>query len=165
MKKLLLSIVLLMAGLTVSAQTPEELQASLERIAKLEKLQQPNSCGLQSVDRLTDETGKSALEAMAISAVVHKLHKRVEDKDIDAQLAAELSDLYTRIESQSKSVETISNLVPEASKEVSQIKNPLKMKEPAKSLNYSKDALKIVSEETLFQGKAVAAMIQAVSAN
>ncbi len=164
MKKLLLSIALLMVGFIVSAQTSEELQASLDRIAKLEKLAQPKNCGLGGIDQLTNEAGKVAAESLLISPLLHKLHQRVEAKEIDVQLIQELEELSRRITNQATSVEKVAKLVPVASQELSKVKNPLKLKEPKKALSYSKDVIEIVGEEMAFQTKTIAAISQKVSA-
>ncbi len=164
MKKLLLSIALLMVGFIASAQTSEEMQASLDRMAKLEKLAQPKDCGLAGVDQLTNEAGKAAAESLLISPIFHKLHQRVEAKEIDLQLIQELKELSARITNQSESIKKVAELVPVASQELSKVKNPLKLKEPKKALDYSKNVVAIVGEETAFQTKTIAAMIQAVSA-
>lgn len=164
MKKLLLSVALLMAGFVVSAQTAEELQASSDRMAKLEKLAQPKNCGLVNVDQLTSEAGKAAAESLLISPILHKLHQRIETKDIDAQLIQELTVLSKRISDQATSIKHVAELVPAASQEISKIKNPLKLKEPTKAISYSKDVVAIVGEETTFQTKTIAAMIQKAAA-
>lgn len=164
MKKLLLSVALLLVGLIVSAQTTEELQASSDRMAKLEKLTQPKNCGLANVDQLTSEAGKVTEESLMISPILHKLHQRVETMNIDTQLIHELTELSTRITDQAASVKKVSELVPAASQEISKVKNPLKLKGASKAMSYSQDVVAIVGEETIFQTKTIAAMIQKATA-
>ena len=165
MKKFLLSIVLLMGGLMVSAQTADDFKASLKRITKMVKLTQtqPQDCGIASVNELATESGKMAMESLQISQTIHQLNKRIEANDIDASLLEQLTGLGERIKSQTEATQSVTKKIPEASKEIAKIKNPLELKKATKSLSYSKNALQMTTEETIFQTKTIAAMIQTVS--
>ena len=153
---------LLVATAGISAQTPEETQQSLERIEKLIKLQteQPKNCGLQSVDELMANAHEAASESLQISPIVQKLQKRIEEKDTDATMIVELSELGVRLAKQTKAVQEITEQISPASQEIAKIKNPLKLKEPTKVMNYSKEVLQIASEETAFQAMAVKKMLE-----
>ena len=162
MKKLFLMAALLVAAVGVSAQSPEEIQQSQERIEKLTKLQAecPKNCGLQAVDQLMSEAGNSASEALQISPLVQKFQKRVEEKDTDAAMVAELTELGIRISNQVKTVQKVGELVAPASQEIAKIKNPLKLKAPTQVMKYSKEVLQITVEETAFQAMAVEKMLE-----
>lgn len=162
MKKVFLMAILLVAVVGAYAQTPEEIQQSLERIEKLIKLraEQPKNCGLQSVDQLMANACKSASESLQISPLVQKFQKRVENKDTDAAMIAELTALGVRISKQAKAVQAVAELVSPASQEIAKIKNPLKLKEPKKVMSYSKEVSQITAEETAFQAMAVQKMLE-----
>lgn len=159
----------LLCAVGVSAQTAEEMQASKERIAKLEKLVQPKNCGLAKVDELTSAAGHVAAESILISSSLQNLHSRLTalagnaDVTVIASMVAELETLSGRIKLQTEAVDKTAQLVPEAGKELKSIKNPMKLKAPTQALNYSKDVLEIVGVETAFQVKAVAEMIRTVT--
>lgn len=147
------------------------MQASKDRSAKLEKLSQPKSCGVVAIDALTASTGIIASESTEITTPLQGMYYRsigqtkdgVTDVTVKKPTLAELQELSARIATQAIAVSAAVKLVPEASKELSAIKNPLKLKAPTAAVKYSKDALAIIGEESAFQVKAIADMIKTAS--
>lgn len=168
MKKLLFCVMALLCAIVVSAQTAEEMKASKERAAKLEKLSQPKNCGFPAIDKLTSAAGLAALESLQITPLLEGMYFRsigqtkdgVTDVTVKKPTLDELKELSARIGLQATAVAAAVKLVPPASKELSTIKNPLKLKAPTKALKYSKDVLAILGEESAFQVKAIAEMIK-----
>lgn len=168
MKKVLLCMVALVCAAGVSAQTAEEIQASKERAEKLEKLVQPKNCGLEKIDELTSAAGLVATESVQITPLLQGLYYRsigqtedgVTDVTVKKPTLEELMELSARIKRQADAVAETAKLVPEASKELSTIKNPMKLKAPTQAVKYSKDVLEIVGVESAFQVKAIAEMIK-----
>lgn len=171
MKKILIFALALMCSIGISAQTAEGIQASKDRAAKLEKLEQPKDCGIAAIDALTSAAGLVAAESIQITPLLQGMYYRsigktedgVTDVTVKKPTVAELTELSTRIGLQAAAVADAVKNVPDASKELSTIKNPMKLKAPTKALNYSKDVLKIVGEESAFQVKAIAEMIKTAS--
>jgi len=173
MKKVLLCMMTLVCAVSISAQTAEEMQASKERAAKLGKLVQPKNCGLATIDGLTSAAGLVAAESIQITPLLQGMYYRsigqtedgVTDVTVKKPTLEELTELSTRIGLQAAAVAAATKLVPEASKELSTIKNPMKLKAPTKAVNYSKEVLEIVGAESAFQVKAIADMIQTATSN
>ena len=166
MKRFFLGMLALICAMEVSAQTAEEMQASKARTEKLMKLVQPKDCGLEKVDAAV-----AAAESIEITPLLQGMYYRsigqtedgVTDVTVKKPTVAELEELSARIGMQATAVAAATKLVPEASKEVSGIKNPMKLKNPTQSLKYAKDVLAILGEESAFQVKAIADMIKTAS--
>lgn len=171
MKRFFLGMLALICAMEVSAQTTEEMQASKARTEKLMKLVQPKDCGLEKVDALTSAAAVAAAESIEITPLLQGMYYRsigqtedgVTDVTVKKPTMAELEELSARIGMQATAVAAATKLVPEASKEVSGIKNPMKLKNPTQSLKYAKDVLAILGEESAFQVKAIADMIKTAS--
>ncbi|MEG1622448.1 MAG: hypothetical protein RR330_03640 [Alistipes sp.] len=172
MKKVLFCVVALLFAITVSAQTDAEMQASKERTAKLEKLMQPKDCGCANIDALTSAAGKIATESIQITPLLQSyyFHSKgqteagVADASVKMPKLADLQALGLRIKNQVTATTAVSKLLPAAGEDLAAIRNPLKLKAPTKSIKYAKDVLTIVGEESVAQGKAVAALIKTVTA-
>lgn len=112
MKKFLLSVMTLICAINVSAQTAEEMQASKDRSAKLEKLSQPKSCGVVAIDALTASTGIIASESTEITTPLQGMYYRsigqtkdgVTDVTVKKPTLAELQELSARIATQAIAV-------------------------------------------------------------
>lgn len=171
MKKFLFCAMALACAISVSAQTAEEMQVSQERAAKLEKLSQPKNCGMATIDGLTSAAGLVAAESVQITPLLQGMYYRsigqteegVIDVTVKKPTLDELKELSARIGLQAAAVAAAVKLVPEAGKELSTLRNPLKLKGATKALKYSKDVLAIVGEESAFQVKAIAEMIKTAS--
>lgn len=165
-KLLLLCVAALFAVVTVSAQTAEEWQASLERLAKLEKLETPKATGIAKVDELLTKSGELATESMTISLGLHEINKYLssgnpEDMaNVDINKLTELGEAAAKISTES--IPEIAKLIPEVAEEVKGIKNPLKAKGALSAVNYSKTVVEVISEESVFQVKTIAAIIEKI---
>lgn len=161
MKKFLLAVALIFAAVTVSAQTAEEIQASLDRIAKLEKLSKPKNTGLAKVDELLTKSGDVATESMAISLGLHEANKALsEGNAASLDVAALELSLAAATKLSTESLPVLVKLVPEAGEEAKTIKNPLKAKGALSAVNYAKTVVEVVTEETAFQVKTLTQIIE-----
>ncbi len=173
MKKVVLCMMALICAVSVSAQTAEEMQASKERAAKLEKLVQPKNCGIATVDGLTSAAGLVAVESIQITPLLQGLYYRsigqtedgVTDVTVKKPTLEELTELSARIGTQAAAVAAATKLVPAAGEELKGVKNPMKLAAATKSVKYSKDVLEIVGVESAFQVKAIADMIKTATSN
>mgnify|MGYP006894046424 FL=1 len=95
----------LVCAVSVSAQTAEEMQASKERAAKLEKLVQPKNCGIATIDGLTSAAGLVAVESIQITPLLQGMYYRsigqtedgVTDVTVKKPTLDELKELSARI--------------------------------------------------------------------
>ena len=102
----------LVCAVSVSAQTAEEMQASKERAAKLEKLVQPKNCGIATVDGLTSSAGLVAVESIQITPLLQGMYYRsigqtedgVTDVTVKKPTLEELTELSARIGTQAAAV-------------------------------------------------------------
>ncbi len=173
MKKVVLCMMALVCAVSVSAQTAEEMQASKERAAKLEKLVQPKNCGLATIDGLTSAAGLVAVESIQITPLLQGMYYRsigqtedgVTDVTVKKPTLDELMELSARIGTQAAAVAAATKLVPAAGEELKGVKNPMKLAAATKSVKYSKDVLEIVGVESAFQVKTIADMIKTATSN
>ena len=167
--------ILLMASVALNvlmAQTPEEMEASKERYAKLEKAIKnvPKDCSVFDVDKLTLEVTKVMNNSVGITQSLEDLYYRsvgktedgVTEVTVKKPTLEECLELSAKIASQAKAVQETTESVEPAAKAVKDIKNPMKGVKALKSLNYSKDALAVVAEETAYQTKAIASIIETI---
>lgn len=157
-------VALLLAVASVSAQSAEEIQASLDRLAKLEKLSKPKSTGLAKVDELLTKSGDVATESMAISLGLHEANKALSSTNAEDLAKIDPAALQLLLNGAVKmtgeSLPAVVKLTPEAAEEVKSIKNPLKAKGVLSAVNYSKTVVEVVTEESAFQVKALTEIIQ-----
>lgn len=174
MKKLLfvaVTLLLTFAGIA-QAQSKDEMKVSRERYEKLVKLSKkaPSKTGLQSVDGLAGGSTAVMLESMEITPLVEGLYYRsigesvdgVADVNVKKPTLDECMELSGRIGKQALAVKATAEQVTGAAEELKGVKNPMAAAKSMKSLDYSKDVLSIIGEESLFQGKAIAAIIETV---
>lgn len=167
MKKILFCTMVLFFAVASSAQTTEDMKASKERSAKLAKLKQPKDCGVAAIDKLTSSAGNVAEESVQITPILEGMYYRsigqtedgVTDVTVKKPTVEELTELSARIAKQAIAVVEVTKTIEPAGKEISSAKGPAALK-ATKSLNYSKDVLVILGEESVFQTKAIAAMIE-----
>ena len=173
MKKVVLYMMALVCAVSVSAQTAEEMQASKECTAKLEKLVQPKNCGIATVDGLTSSAGLVAVESIQITPLLQGFYYRsigqtedgVTDVTVKKPTLEVLTELSARIGTQAAAVVDATKLVAAAGEELKGVKNPMELAAATKSVKYSKDVLEIVSVESAFQVKAIADMIKTATSN
>ena len=175
MKKFFLCVMLLMTSVVLnvlSAQTSDELKASKDRYAKLEKLSKkaPKECNVPSVDGLAGSTTLVMIESLQITPLLEGLYYRsigqtedgVTDVTVKKPTLEECTALSTKITVQAAAVKAATELIKPATEELKTVKNPITLGKATKSLNYSKDALVIVGEETTYQLKAIASIIETI---
>ncbi len=175
MKRFFMCAILLMASVALNvlmAQTPEEMQASKERYAKLEKAikKAPKDCNVPSVDGLAASVTLTMVESVQITPLLEGLYYRsvgqtedgVTDVTVKKPTLEECTALSTKIAVQAAAVKAATELVEPAAKELKTVKNPIALAKATKSLDYSKDALAVVAEETAYQTKAIASIIETI---
>lgn len=175
MRKILVLAMLVMAGLwsQMSAQTPEELNASKDRYAKLEKLVKkggPKETGLVSVDGLAVGSTAIMAESLQITPLLENLYARsigetkegVTDVSVKKPTLEECMVLSARIGKQALAAKATSELVQNAASEVKGLKNPMAAAKAVKSLDYSKDVIAIVGLESVYQAKAIESIIATI---
>lgn len=174
MKKLLIVAVTLLMSVAnfTQAQMREEFQVSRDRYAKLEKLNQklPKQTGLQGVDGLASGSTVVMLESMQITPLLEGLYYRsigesndgIADVTVKKPTLEECEELALRITKQVTVSKSTIERVKGASEEVTGLKNPLTAAKALKSVDFSKDVLAIIGEETVFQTKAIAEIIKTI---
>lgn len=152
MKKLMiLAAALLFAATSVMAVTPEEKQASADRIESL-KAAAPKECGIAKIDDAVAKSKKVADGTVAISGVSAALAG-----DVDA---AKLEELAQQIKTATMELSEVGKMMGDAAGALKEVKNPLKLKPATKSLGYAEHVLKTAGEELMYQGKVVAEMVK-----
>lgn len=154
------------------AQTPEEMNASKERCAKLEKLSEkaPKQCNVKSVDGLAGSTTVVLAESIEITPLLEGLYYRsigqtedgVTDVTVKKPTLEECTELSSRIAVQAVAVKAATELIEPTAADLKTLKNPRVAAKAVKSLDYSKDALIILGEETAYQTKAIASIIETI---
>lgn len=149
-KNLLLALALLFGATCTMAQTPDEAQASVDRVAIL-KQEAPKDCGVPEIDDVVAKCKSVGNVTVGISALTATLA---------GDDAAALTDLYTQIETATKDLAGIAPMLGNAATALKGLKNPMKVKSAAKSLDYAKEVVKTAGEELVYQGKLVAEMMK-----
>lgn len=155
------------------AQTPEELNASKDRYAKLEKLVKkgsPKETGLASVDGLAVGSTAVMAESLQITPLLDNLYARsigetkegVTDVTLKKPTLEECMELSARIAKQALVAKETSERVQNVVSEVKGVKNPMTAGKAVKSLDYSKDVILIVGLESVYQAKAIASIIATI---
>lgn len=163
----------LLGVMGASAQTKEDISASERRAEKLAKLveKEPKPCGLEKVDRFAQNVFKVAKASVVNSELLSSLYYRsigetkdgVTDVAIKKPTKEELLALSATIAEQAVALDAAQKDLQAAQEEVKSERNPLKAAKVAKVLKTAVDALPILGEETLAQGKAIKQMIETAS--
>ncbi|NDV65964.1 hypothetical protein D0T60_12025 [Bacteroides sp. 224] len=168
-----MSLVLLATG-NLSAQTPEDVQASKERCEKLEKMEAPDKVGVEAIDQLADEATAMLQEALAITQEIEKFNARLRGEEVEGEEATEAEEgeifpsekhceaLLKRIEKQGTAAASLGTTALNALQDVKKLKSPIKIAKGTKSLKYSQAVVKLVAEEAVYQAKATTAILQTV---
>ncbi len=158
MKKSIIIAMTAIAAIAINfvagAQTPEEIKASDERIAQLIELSQkaPKASKVASVDGLAVDSFNAALYAVKASESLKILQ-------VQPTLEAALV-LAEEVEVEVKQLADATKKMEAVTEEVKTIKNPLQIANVTAAMNFSRKALQLVGEESVYQGKAVAAIIE-----
>lgn len=162
-----LSLILVMQQNTFAQKTKDELKAEREvlksemkskeaeeRKAKFEKLTEPKTSGIPSIDALAENSTKMLISTKEINALVPEMYKRtvgetvdgVADVTVKKPTLVELTDLGLNIANQIKTISDMSSNVASASTD---LKSASMMQAPkgTKSLNFTKDVLGLVLPE------------------
>jgi hypothetical protein len=160
-------ILLMQQNCLAQAKTKDELKAEREELktemkskdaeerkAKFEKLAEPKTSGISSVDALASSSTKMLLSTKEINALVPEMYKRtigesvdgVADVTVKKPTLEELGALGLNIATQVKTVADMSATIASAS---SDLKNASMMQIPkaTKSLNFTKDVMSLVLPE------------------
>jgi hypothetical protein len=160
-------LILVMQQNTFAQKTNDELKAerevlrsemkskeSEERKAKFEKLTEPKTSGISSVDGLAENSTKMLLSTKEINVLIPEMYKRTVGESIDGiadvtvkkPTLEELTSLGLNIATQIKAVSDASSSVANASADLKSA-NMMKAPKGAKSLDFSKDVLGLVLPE------------------
>lgn len=157
-------VALLFATVAMYAQSEEEILASQARLEELKNLSIPKKTDFAKVDELVEKSSKMAKESMEISVGLYEANKALSSDNPVAYAIANIQSLEQMLVSaekiSSESLPAVAKLVPEASEELKSVKNPLKLKGAKSAINYSNTVIKIVTEETAFQVKALTGIIK-----
>jgi hypothetical protein len=143
-----------------------------ERKAKFEKLTEPKSSGISSVDGLAVNSTKMLVSTKEINVLVPEMYKRTVGESVDGVADVtvkkptldELTSLGLNIATQIKTVSEASATVATAS---SDLKSAGMMQAPkgAKSLNFSKDVMALVLPELNLNLKVVTNLISTLKSS
>lgn len=151
MKKLIVfaALALLLTGV-VSAQTPEEKEASADRISVLRQ-DAPKDCGIDKIDAAAGKCRSVAAATVAVSEVTAALSGDAADTD--------LMTLTERIRQAATDLSDAGKVLGEAAAALKEVKNPMKLKSAKKSLNYAQAVVTAAGEELPYQSKVVATLV------
>lgn len=155
MKKLLfLTLAMAFVANFALAQTPKEIKASQDRVAKITKLQEmPKPCDISSIDELTKLSNKIAIESMTIS-------KGLSDAAAKKLSLEKCVTLSKSIAKQAINIKNVSTEVPKVSGELKSIKNPMKLKKATSNVKYITNTVALTTEESVYQTKSIAGIIE-----
>lgn len=155
MKKTILSAIALLFAVGANAQN---MDASKERIAKLEKLT-PEKVSMSNIDALANKAIEAKKATLEIDPILVSYYNAANGIGESVAITDEdCKKLYDRITSQKKLVEDAAGLITKAGEDIKNAKATAKVK-CTKSVNTSKDIFKLVSEETVHQLEVIANVI------
>ncbi len=171
MKKLIYLFVAMTFAAQAFAQNAEEIKKSQERLEKLFKLEAPASCDLAKVNELTSESEKIVNELKTTATLLHKYYYNLngktaegnDDANVSKPSVAELVALSAAIKKEAEAIQNANKLVPEATKEMKTVKNPMKLKAIKKSMDYSSEVMAVAVEENAAELKLITELIQQAS--
>ncbi len=151
-------------------QTKEEIKASADRCAKLEKLcsKQPKQTGVADVDTYVQGVYNAAISSAASSTLLQDLYYRqigetkdgVTDVNIKKPTVEELVELGTTLTAEGVSIAEAGKGAEAAIKASTTNKNPMKAAKIASALAFTKDAYPVLLEESKAKIAAVKQMIE-----
>lgn len=150
-------------------QSKEDIKASIDRCAKLEKLcsKQPKQTGIADVDSYVQGVYNAAISSAASSALLQDLYYRqigetkdgVTDVTIKKPTVEELVALGTTLTAEGVSIAEAKG-AEAATKASSTNKNPMKVAKIASALAFTKDAYPVLLEESKAKVAAIKQMIE-----
>lgn len=152
MKKFLMcAAALLMAVTAVSAQTPEEKEASAKRVEQL-KSEAPKACGVAEID----DAAKTAETVAAATVEVADFTALLDGATPSAEQILRATELLQRIEGTSGELKQLTEALGKAT---SSLKNPMKVKSATRSVSYVKTVLENATPELPYQAKLLGAIV------
>lgn len=163
------------ALLTMSAsvcfgQTKEDIKASADRCAKLQKLcsKEPKQTGLPDVDSYVKGVYNAAVSSAASSVLLQDLYYRqigetkdgVTDVSVKKPTVAELTALATTLTAEGVSIAEAAKGAEAATKASTTNKNPMKAAKIASALAFTKDAYPVLLEESKAKIAAIKQMVE-----
>jgi hypothetical protein len=135
---------------------------AVERQAKMEKLEAPAPCGIQSVDDLAAKSTANLAASKENNKLIPEMYKRtigetvdgVTDVTVKKPTVAELTELAVNIGTQIKAVTDASTDVGNASNDIAKA-SPLKAPKGTKVLNYTKEVNSLLLPELQLNLKVV----------
>lgn len=150
-------------------QSKEDIKASIDRCAKLEKLcsKQPKQTGVPDVDTYVQGVYNAAISSVASSALLQNLYYRqigetkdgVTDVTIKKPTVEELVALGETLTEEGVSIAEAGKGA-EAATKASSNKNPMKAAKIASALAFTKDAYPVLLEESKAMVAAIKQMIE-----
>jgi hypothetical protein len=143
-------------------KTEMKSKEALDRKAKLEKLEAPAPCGIQSVDNLAVNSTAMLAKTKENNTLIPEMYKRtigetidgVTDVTVKKPTLEELTNLGTNLGIQIKAVTDASANVGNASNDIAKA-SPLKAPKATKVLNYTKDVNSLLMPELQLNLKVV----------
>lgn len=171
MKKLIYLFVAVVFATQAFAQNFDAIKKSKERMEKLFSLEVPKPCSLLKVDSLTSESEKIVQSLKANSLLLYKYYYSLNGKtelgeDYTEGIIPTLTELTTlseAIKEEPEAIKKVSKLLPEATKEMKTIKNPMKLKAINKSLKYSQEVITLAAEEHTAQLELIIELVKQVT--
>ena len=147
MKKFLMcAAALLMAVTAVSAQTPEEKEASAKRVEQL-KSEAPKACGVAEID-----DAAATVEVADFTALL-------DGATPSAEQILRATELLQRIEGTSGELKQLTEALGKATSSLKSLKNPMKVKSATRSVSYVKTVLENATPELPYQAKLLGAIV------
>lgn len=154
MKKFLMcAAALLMAVTAVSAQTPEEKEASAKRVEQL-KSEAPKACGVAEID----DAAKTAETVAAATVEVADFTALLDGATPSAE-QIRATELLQRIEGTSGELKQLTEALGKATSSLKSLKNPMKVKSATRSVSYVKTVLENATPELPYQAKLLGAIV------
>ena len=146
MKKFLMcAAALLMAVTAVSAQTPEEKEASAKRVEQL-KSEAPKACGV------AETVAAATVEVADFTALL-------DGATPSAEQILRATELLQRIEGTSGELKQLTEALGKATSSLKSLKNPMKVKSATRSVSYVKTVLENATPELPYQAKLLGAIV------
>ena len=180
MKKVFMLALALLSMTFASAQNDEAIKESAERVAKLLNLEVPKQTKLEAVNTFIATVNDATKQVTTNSQTMQDYYTRMQTADGTNVLAPSLEEwqtLASNIKEEKNLIEKAKTDGEEAGKaavalkdEATNISNPLKAAKAVKeaknamdALNYGKQAIPLLGEEMVAQGKIVTSIITSMS--
>lgn len=155
MKKFLMcAAALLMAVTAVSAQTPEEKEASAKRVEQL-KSEAPKACGVAEID----DAAKTAETVAAATVEVADFTALLDGATPSAEQILRATELLQLTRGPLDALQQLTEALGKATSSLKSLKNPMKVKSATRSVSYVKTVLENATPELPYQAKLLGAIV------